>query len=81
MNLLLVILKYLPGEKFCPVKCIVSLQSCLHYCSGYSNVFFRGKDLEGKKLPFFATGVSSVVHPVSSLSICLSVGMSLIICL
>ena len=25
----------------------------------------RGKKLEGENLPFFATGVSSVIHPVS----------------
>ena len=29
----------------------------------------RGKKLEGDSLPFFATGVSSVIHPVSNVQL------------
>ena len=38
----------------------------------------RGKKLEGDSLPFFATGVSSVIHPVSNVQLA---QLSILLCL
>ena len=38
----------------------------MHFFKDAYCFLFRGKKLKEGKLPFFAAGISSVVHPVSS---------------